>query len=160
MWKETNKGVMASILAPFYIIGVLMIVASTWGWDPLKMLKSGTENVTIFWMGIFIILFPTFLILLIFYLVYRHNSRIEYLFNNGIRGTAVLKDLEPTGVHINNVPQYKLFLEIQLPTRPVYNLKYKTCINYLALNNMKKGMEIEVYSNPDNHKDIYAVLPE
>ena len=84
-----------------------------------------------------------------------YRGRIAFLFQNGIQGTAILKGIEQTGVEINNIPQFRMRLEITLPDRPPYEVIHKECLNVFVTSSIKKDMKINIYVHPAKPKSIF-----
>lgn len=105
-----------------------------------------------------IIFFVPFFLVLggIFIDMYFKYRKIALFFQNGIQGTAILKDFKKTGsLDFSNVPQFRMRLEITLPDRPRYEVIHKECLNVFVILIIKKDMEIIVYVHPDKPKSIF-----
>ncbi len=154
MWKSGNKILFVIILGPFIIMGTVLILASM-GIDPLEIQEDGNSPISLLIGGIICIAGPSLGLGGILLFMYLQNRRIAFLFQNGIQGTAILKGIEHTGVEINNIPQFRMRLEITLPDRPPYELIHKECLNVFVTSSIKKDMEINVYVHPDKQKSIF-----
>ena len=153
MWKIQNWGLFVIILGPFFIFGTLMILASQDIVDPLGMhVESSSKELLIG--GILCFVGPSLAMGGILFFLYLQNKRIMYLVQNGVQGHAILKGIEQTGVEINNVPQFRMRLEVHLPDRPVYELIHKECLNVLVTNSIKKDMKIPCFVHPENSQNI------
>ncbi|MBX3231213.1 MAG: hypothetical protein KIT84_09750 [Labilithrix sp.] len=132
------------------VVGALCLAAVPLGFLALDM---GIEG----FMG-FGITGGTFLFMgLIFggigYAMKKSAEKAAWLRMHGVAGTGVVRDVSPTGVSINHVPQLRYTLEIRIPTRAPYNAS-TTALGRRA----DIGASIAVRVHPQNPNDFIMEL--
>ncbi len=152
-WNVSNQTMIIVNMGSWIIIGIVIIIARmVFNLLGIKMF----ESTSIISFGEIIIIVMLSLVLAgILMGIYSQYKRIAFLFQNGIQGTAILKDFKKTGsLDYNNVPQFRMKLEITLPDRPQYDIIYKKCLNAFIILIIKKDMKINIYVHPDKPKNI------
>lgn len=73
---------------------------------------------------------------------------------NGIDGTAVIKEVNDTGVTVNYNPQVKLLLEVKDNIGQIYTTTLRTLVSRVQPDLYKPGMRVEVKIDPKNQKNV------
>ena len=72
----------------------------------------------------------------------------------GIPGKALIKDVQDTGVTVNNSPQVKLTLEVKNTYGQVYTVTVRTLISRLQPQLFQPGMTVPVLIDPNDEKKL------
>ena len=72
----------------------------------------------------------------------------------GIPGKALIKDVQDTGVTVNNSPQVKLTLEVKNTYGQVYTATVRTLISRLQPQLFQPGMTVPVLIDPNDEKKL------
>ncbi len=84
----------------------------------------------------------------------RSAKRATYLRTQGLQGRGRITGVEATGVHINNVPQVRVLLEVTVPGHPPYATSTKVLMNQSLLPYLQVGAAVAVRANPQNVRDV------
>ncbi|MCK4665530.1 hypothetical protein KAU33_02200 [Candidatus Dependentiae bacterium] len=153
-WNVSNNVFFVINLGSIIIIGILIILTRI-GIGLIGSKGFAITSTEVLFIEIIIIVMLSLVLGGILMGMYSQYKRIAFLFQNGIQGTAILKDFKKTGIlDYNNVPQFRMKLEITLPDRPQYDIIYKKCLNVFIILIIKKDMKINVYVHPDKPKNI------
>jgi len=82
-----------------------------------------------------------------------YNKEIDPA-QNSIKGEAEILDIEQTGMYINELPQVKFILQINIPNKPPYQMEHEKIMNSLILNSLHIGAKIPVFVDPTNSERI------
>jgi hypothetical protein len=155
--KAAAASVSGGIHKPFFIIGVLCLVASAvcivlMLTDLLFDAPSGAA----FGCGIALMtLLPMGLVFGgIGYAMGKAAAKAERLRVHGIAGTGQVLGAQPTGMSINNVPQMAIRIQIQLPGRPPYEATTKMLMSAGVAQAMIPGASVPVRVDPDKLSDV------
>ncbi len=95
------------------------------------------------------------------YLYYKKiNDRERFLLQKGIHGEAEILNREQTGNYLNEIPQIKFLLQLNLPDREAYQIEYNDYVSMLDLNSINVGRKLPVFVDPNNEKNILLVYGE
>lgn len=89
----------------------------------------------------------------VFFFYYKKRQRAKYLAENGVKGKAVVKSLNQTGVYINNIPQIVMGLEVSVPNAPVYQITKTVNLPMIYYPRVQPGMTIDVVVDPARLSD-------
>lgn len=81
-------------------------------------------------------------------------KRAERLRLHGIRGTAQVLGLRPTGMSVNDVPQMELTLRVQLPDTDPFETKTSMLLPPHLAGQFAPGVTVAVRADPDNHREV------
>lgn len=98
-----------------------------------------TAGILIFTFGIIALSFGG-----VFLFYYKKRKRMQHLAENGVRGKAVVKTINDTGLIINNIPQITMTLEVTLPNIPVYTIQKRVALPMIYYPRVQPGMTIDV----------------
>ena len=88
----------------------------------------------------------------IFGLIARAASRARHLQRTGKRGTAVVLDVDDTGVTVNNNPRVRLKLRVQPEDGSEFEVETKKVVSRLTI--PQPGMLLAVRYDPENPKNL------
>ena len=155
--KAAAEAVSGGIHKPFFIIGVLCLLASAvcivlMLTDLIFDVPSGAA----FGGGIALVtLLPMGLIFGgIGYAMGKAAARAERLRVHGIVGTGQVMGAQPTGMAINNVPQMAIRLQILLPGRPPYEATTKMLMSAGVAHALVPGTSVSVRVDPEKLSDV------
>jgi len=100
-------------------------------------------------LGVFFIVFPALFSVGLASRLRRGAREADRLRAEGIPCSAVVLDAEPTGTSINDVPEYRVSLEVHPPDRPDYETTMKVCVGMLSLESLRPGTELRAWVERD-----------
>ncbi|VBB07705.1 Hypothetical protein LUCI_2970 [Lucifera butyrica] len=155
MW-QLSKRILIIVTAPFLFIGAWFLYS---GFTAEPDMYTGSTLSNFYYMmgGMFIIL-PLVLAGVIFLVIKKINTRKIYLAQNGIRGEAEILSLEQTGIYINNLPQIRFQLQVNLPNRDPYQIEHKETVNLISLNSLNIGAKFPVFVDPVNPEKVLLLF--
>ena len=156
MWK-TSKGTTLITTVPFLAVGIgLLYLGFTSSPDALTDDGFSLQNFYYIMGGFFLIgpLLTTAGVLLFYK---RSNDKETYLAQNGIKGEAEILHREQTGTYINELPQVKFQLQINIPGENPYKIEHKEVVSMLDLGSINIGAKLPVFVDPNNFKNILLV---
>jgi len=78
---------------------------------------------------------------------------------HGIRGTAEVVGLAPTGMSVNDVPQMEIRLRVRLPDVDPYEAKTRMLLAPHLAAQFAPGVTVPVRADPDDHREFAAISP-
>lgn len=78
------------------------------------------------------------------------NGQYKTLMETGIAGQATITSIADTGATINDNPQVRLGLQVELPDRPVYDATVTQLVSRLSVSNFQPGAVVPVRVSPDD----------
>lgn len=81
-------------------------------------------------------------------------KRARRLRLHGIRGTARVLSLRPTGMSVNDVPQMELALRVQLPDTAPFETKTSLLLPPHLAARFASGITVAVRADPDDHREV------
>lgn len=156
MWK-TSKATTLITTVPLLAVGIGLLYLGFTA-SPEALTDDGYSLKNFFYiMGAGFLIFPLMTTLGILLYYKKANDREVNLVQNGIRGEAEILHREQTGTYINELPQVKFLLQITMPDREPYKIKYKDVISMLDLGSINVGAKLPVFVDPDNPENILIV---
>ncbi len=83
-----------------------------------------------------------------------HN---DWIFKNGIRGTATVLDVGGHNTTVNEMPLLKLKLELDIPGVARWKVTRRELMPVFAASRMQEGLVLPAYSNPEDPNDFILV---
>ncbi|HZO06053.1 MAG TPA: hypothetical protein VFB52_06675 [Solirubrobacterales bacterium] len=83
-------------------------------------------------------------------------ERNEWIFKNGIRGTATVLDAGSSAT-VNEMPLMKLKLELDIPGVAKWKVTKREVMPVFAANRMQEGLVLPAYSNPEDPNEFILV---
>ena len=107
-----------------------------------------TRLLGLIWVGVSLVLFGFFAVL-----GGRARAR-EQLWSTGVRGTAVIRDIQETGTRINDQPLLAFTLEVSAPGIAPYELSKRDVVPWVGLDQLGAGRELAVAIDPRDHSSV------
>lgn len=152
MWKmPTTLKITGGVLVVIF----LLMAAGFFYWSYLASAAGNTSQASeLFWTGLLIAVIIVATTIGIFGFYYYSNKKEAYLMEKGIQGEAKVLEVQQTGMYVNNLPQVKFLLEINIPGEVPYKLEHKEVKSYIGLGNFAVGATLPVYVDPKNPKNV------
>jgi hypothetical protein len=83
-----------------------------------------------------------------------HN---DWIFRNGIRGTATVIDVGGSNTTVNEMPLLKLGLELDIPGVARRKVTRREVMPVFTANRMREGLVLPAYSNPEDPNEFILV---
>ncbi|MGQ9465602.1 MAG: hypothetical protein ACUVQ4_07860 [bacterium] len=145
---------MVIVILSFIIIGIFMIITGI-NTEPLARTGDGLSKKWFFIIfGLSFAIFAIILLIIILLFIHFQKKNLTYLRHYGLRGIARILSCQMTGTEINNVPQYRMQLEIKIQNKIPYTINHTQCLSPLIAGKIQIGMEIPVLVDPQNSKKI------
>jgi hypothetical protein len=87
----------------------------------------------------------------------RKAAHNDWIFRNGIRGTATLLEAGGTNTTVNEMPLMKLQLELDFPGIGTRQVRRREVMPVFTANRMQAGLVLPAYANPDNPAEFILV---
>jgi hypothetical protein len=91
----------------------------------------------------------------------RHTERKaahqDWIFRNGIKGTATIVDVGNSHTTVNEMPLMKLKLDVDIPGVGRTEFTRREVMPVFSANQMREGLVLPVYSNPKEPGDFILV---
>ena len=84
----------------------------------------------------------------------RMNKRLAI---QGVEASAILLNLEQTGLYVNNLPQVKMQLQVHPLTGRNFVSETREVVNFIDLSQLQVGCTLKVKYNPENIKEVMVV---
>jgi hypothetical protein len=84
----------------------------------------------------------------------RMNRRLA---TEGVEASAILLNMEQTGLYVNNQPQVKMQLQVHPLTGRNFVSETREVVNFIDLSQLQIGCTLKVKYNPDNIKEVMVV---
>lgn len=153
MWK-TSKWIFIVTTVPLLVVGIGFIIFGFMT-SPEVLTDDGYSLRFFFYMmGVAFIVFPLAGALGVRFYYKRINDRETFLIQYGIRGEAEILHREQTGTYINELPQVKFRLLLNLPDREPYEVEYKEVVSMLDIGAITVGAKLPVYVDPNDERNI------
>ncbi len=154
--KRVLRG--ALLVLPFLALGGVFLYLGSDA-PPGSLTDDGYPLDTFYYaMGAWFIGLPLALSLIISLLFVRAASRQRDLVEHGIKGTARIMQTEQTGTFVNNNPQVRFKLLIELPDRPPYEVPHLQIVDLIHLGAINPGSSLGVYVDPENSRNLLLDL--
>lgn len=146
------------LMVPFLLLGLFFLYLGTEAL-PGEMTDDGYPlDIFYYAMGAWFIGLPIVLALglsLFFMAVGRKKSNLAA---NGIKGHATILATEQTGVFINENPQVRFKLQVEIPGRPPFEVLHKQVVELINLYAIAPGSVHTVYVDPANAHSLLLIL--
>lgn len=100
-------------------------------------------------LGVFFIVFPALFSGGLAMGLRRGARRADRLRAEGLPCSAVVLDAERTGRSINDVPEYRVSLDVHPPDRPSFRTGLRVCVGMTGLESLRPGTEVRAWVEPD-----------
>jgi hypothetical protein len=100
-------------------------------------------------LGVFFIAFPALFSTLLALGLRRGAAKADRLRSKGLPCTAVVQGAERTGTTVNDVPEYRVSLEVRPPDRPRFETEMKVCVGMTGLESLRPGTEVRAWVEGD-----------
>ena len=91
----------------------------------------------------------------------RHSQRKaahnDWIFRNGIKGTATVVEVGNSHTTVNEMPLMKLTLHLDIPGADRTEVSRREVMPVFTANQMQEGLVLPAYANPENPREFILV---
>jgi hypothetical protein len=87
----------------------------------------------------------------------RKAAHNDWIFRNGIKGTATLLEAGASNTTVNEMPLMKLQLELDFPGLGSRQARRREVMPVFTANRMEAGLVLAAYANPENPAEFILV---
>jgi hypothetical protein len=87
----------------------------------------------------------------------RKAAHQDWIFQNGIKGTATIVEVGNSHTTVNEMPLMKLRLELEIPGVNRREVTRREVMPVFTANRMERGLVLPAYANPDDPGDFILV---
>jgi hypothetical protein len=87
----------------------------------------------------------------------RKAAHQDWIFRNGIKGTATLLEAGRSNTTVNEMPLMKLKLELDFPGLGSREVRRREVMPVFTANRMEEGLVLPAYANPENPAEFILV---
>lgn len=157
MWK-VSKWIFLVTTVPLLAVGIGFLIFGFMA-SPEALTDDGYSLKNFFYsMGGAFIFFPLLTTLGVILYYKRINDREIYLIQNGIEAEAEILEREQTGTFINEQPEVKFILLMNVPGEEPYQVEHKEIVNLLDMASIPVGKKIPVKVDPNNSNNFLLIL--
>lgn len=141
-----------AMLIPGLLGGVIFMVGSLAGDSAIGFLPLGLRE------GLSAVALPFILTGGILTFIGRNAraaaAKAAHIRVHGVPGVATVTNIERTGTTVNDVPQMRIHLSVQLKGKPPYDASTKMYLDAHQVNNFAPGSQVSVRVDPGNPQDL------
>jgi hypothetical protein len=138
------------------MVGTAVAIAVLLAVVPLAIGASPQLSAIFIGAGLVTLISPAFLLLLS-----RNQSRKaahqEWVFLNGLKGTAEVRKSRSGNVRVNGMPILTMELALSVPGLPNRTVKHRQLVSVFAARRFRAGMVLPVCVNPEEPDDFVLV---
>lgn len=87
----------------------------------------------------------------------RKAAHQDWIFRNGIKGTATIVEVGNSHTTVNEMPLMKLALELDIPGTVLKDVTRREVMPVFTANRMEEGLVLAAYANPEDPGDFILV---
>lgn len=147
----------------FIIFGIeatagLILIALGFVTDPNEMLDKEMPLRNFFLLvGAVLFVGPFFAGTILFLMGNAKRHLAEKLKTHGLRGSANVVSVSPTGGRLNNLRKIEVFMDVSVPGKMPYRTEHYEYFDIKNIDKVKPGMTLNILVDPDNPKKLIIV---